>query len=408
MVATATQLYNVGGVLLPRPFQVRRLGHVGFNFTDMPAALDFYRTLLGFRISDVIDFRTRVDPKKLEGLDPNTYFTRFATDHHSFVFGSKQVRKIARPGSGGSNPLMDIGQISWQVDTLAETVDAFHWLKERGVKINRVGRDMPGSNWHTYFNDEEGHNNELYYGMEQIGWDGITKPKPMYADRFTDEPPLPQRSESQEVQDQIASGTRLADGYRDPEEGPFAYDVNGVMLARPFRVTGIGPIGHFHHDPAAALRFYTEVMGFTLTEQVECLGHTVSYLRAGAEHHSLALYPMALKDRLGIPAQSTCAVMGFQVGSYSQLRAAVEFLTGQGVPVFETPPEFHTGIDYAAHFLDPEGHCVRLYHAMEQVDWNGNPRPASQRIATPVPAWPEALEDGALARSASVFLGPLG
>src|SRR6266542_3989429 len=195
MVATANQLYNVGGVQLERPFKVRRLGHVGFHFTDMAGAVHFYRNLLGFRISDVIDFRTRVDPAKLEGLDPNTYFTRFATDHHSFVFGSKRVREIARPGAHGHGRDDDMGQISWQVDSLAETVNATNWIKERGVTITRVGRDMPGSNWHTYFNSPEGHNNELFYGMEQIGWDGITKPKPMYADGFSEAPPLPQRPE---------------------------------------------------------------------------------------------------------------------------------------------------------------------------------------------------------------------
>src|SRR4051812_14506382 len=212
MVATASQLYNVGGVLLERPFKVRRLGHVGFNFTDMPGALRYYRTLLGFRISDVIDFRTRIDPAKIEGLDPNTYFARFATDHHSFVFGSKQVREIARPGSTTRSPMVDIGQMSWQVDSLAETVNATNWLQERGITITRAGRDMPGSNWHTYFLDPEGHNNELFYGMEQIGWDGLTKPKPMYADRFETPPPLPQRPETKEVEDMLAQAVKLQDG----------------------------------------------------------------------------------------------------------------------------------------------------------------------------------------------------
>ena len=94
--------------------------------------------------------------------------TRFATDHHSFVFGSKQVREIARPGANAHGRVDDMGQMSWQVDSLAETVNATPWLKERGITITRVGRDMPGSNWHTYFLDPEGHNNELFYGMEQI------------------------------------------------------------------------------------------------------------------------------------------------------------------------------------------------------------------------------------------------
>jgi hypothetical protein len=138
------------------------------------------------------------------------------------------------------------------------------------------------------------------------------------------------------------------------------------------------------------------------------LGETACFLRANAEHHSLALYPIALKERLGVPAQSTCAVLGFQVGSYKQLRDAVSYLKSEGVPLFETPTEFHTGIDYAAHFLDQEGHCIRLYHAMEYVDWDGNPRPASRRSPTPVKDWPETLSDGANAFSVNVFQGPLG
>ena len=60
MAATAIQLLEVGGVRLERPFKVRRLGHIGLEFADMPAALQFHQTLLSFRISDVIDISMRV------------------------------------------------------------------------------------------------------------------------------------------------------------------------------------------------------------------------------------------------------------------------------------------------------------------------------------------------------------
>ncbi|MEA2641432.1 MAG: hypothetical protein QOF51_2826, partial [Chloroflexota bacterium] len=40
--------YDVGGVMLDRPFKIRRLGHFGFNVLDMPAARHFYVDLLGF------------------------------------------------------------------------------------------------------------------------------------------------------------------------------------------------------------------------------------------------------------------------------------------------------------------------------------------------------------------------
>src|SRR2546423_15173472 len=97
MVATANQLYNVGGVLLERPFKVRRLGHIGLSFTDMPAALRFYRTLLGFRISDVIDWRAPVVPAKLEGPVPLFYLTPLARGPHSFLFWMQHNRQSPRP-----------------------------------------------------------------------------------------------------------------------------------------------------------------------------------------------------------------------------------------------------------------------------------------------------------------------
>ncbi|CAN0482919.1 unnamed protein product, partial [Discosporangium mesarthrocarpum] len=51
----ATQVqdsFDVGGVMLDRPFKIRRLGHFGVYANDMEASLRFYRDLLGFQITD--------------------------------------------------------------------------------------------------------------------------------------------------------------------------------------------------------------------------------------------------------------------------------------------------------------------------------------------------------------------
>src|SRR5260370_4888885 len=50
-----TGRYNVGGVLLPRPFKIRRLGHFGFNLSQLQEGVRFYTELLGFRITDELD-----------------------------------------------------------------------------------------------------------------------------------------------------------------------------------------------------------------------------------------------------------------------------------------------------------------------------------------------------------------
>jgi catechol 2,3-dioxygenase-like lactoylglutathione lyase family enzyme len=426
----------VGGVLQERPFKVRRLGHVGFALENFDAGLHFYRRLLGLRISDVIDRATRLPPGTFDGMgDTKTYFMRYASDHHSFVINSRivgetyqrlrhseEARQFADPLT---NPLGrvaervtredspsrrrdSLGQKSWQVDTLAEVVNAYGWLKDQEVKIDRAGRDMPGSNWHTYFRDSEGLSHELYYGMEQIGWDGLTKPKELYRDRATEVPEIPRPSEGEEIERGIADGIDMSAGNRDPEDMPLRFDVDGVMLARPFRIINMSPLGLFMEDLPTAVNFYCDVMGFKQTEQADCLNESVHFLRLNNEHHSLALYPRSLKEKLGIKPETTCAVVSFQVANYKQLRAAVEFLKSEGCPVFETPASFHAGTDYAAHFLDPDGHCVRLYHSMETVDWYGRPRPESERNHVPMSQWPATLEDSAMAYSNNIFQGPLG
>ena len=88
----AQERYNLGGVMLPQPFKIRRLGHFGLNVDDTQACLDFYCNTLGFRLSDPEDLALRhPDGAKLKEIgDTRLYFTRHGTDHHSFVFGDRR------------------------------------------------------------------------------------------------------------------------------------------------------------------------------------------------------------------------------------------------------------------------------------------------------------------------------
>src|SRR6188768_4099875 len=84
--------YDVGGVLLDRPFKIRRLGHFGFNVDHVAEALHFYSDLLGFMVSDESSIGTRLPPEERASLgDTAGYFTRHGGDHHSFVLFPRQV-----------------------------------------------------------------------------------------------------------------------------------------------------------------------------------------------------------------------------------------------------------------------------------------------------------------------------
>src|SRR6185503_7187186 len=140
---TQAQEYDVGGMKLGRPFKIRRLGHFGFNVSSVQTHLKFYRDLLGFRISDELDFGGRLGPEKSKEVGETVgTFMRHGNDHHSFVLFPKKAREAFGTPFGKE---VTINQMTWQVGTLREVVDSVQWLKDRQVVVGRTGRDLPGS-----------------------------------------------------------------------------------------------------------------------------------------------------------------------------------------------------------------------------------------------------------------------
>jgi catechol 2,3-dioxygenase-like lactoylglutathione lyase family enzyme len=403
---TQAEQFEVGGIRLARPFKIRRLGHFGFNVSSVDTHLKFYRDLLGFRASDRLDFGARLGPEKAkEAGETAGVFMRHGTDHHSFVLFPRKAREMFGVPFG---PEITINQITWQVGTLREVVDATRWLGDHQVKVARSGRDLPGSNWHCYPYDPEGHQNEIYYGIEQIGWDGLSKPLALYKEKFDKPPELPRIGEIAEIKRALKDGVDLTAGLRQDDAGEAKYDVGGIMVPRPFKIVRIGPVRLFVKDMEAEVAYYRDMLGFTVTEQIAWNGHRCVFLRAGTEHHSLALYPKALRAELDFSPHSTCMAFGCQVGSYQQLKDAVAFLKQNGIKVRMLDPALFPGIDYSALAFDPDGHAIQLYYAMEQVGWDGKPRPAAMRRPVNNERWPDAIEPLPDTFGGEPFLGPIG
>ena len=405
----AGRRYDVGGVLLDRPFRIRRLGHFGYNVDDVAACLEFYCEWLGLRVSDPQDLAAN-HPKRdaLKALgDTNLYFIRHGTDHHSFVLFNRRVFN-ALGRADALPPAVDLNQLTWQVGSLAEVSNAIDYFAGHGIAINRVGRDMPGSNWHVYPMDPEGHRNELYYGIEQIGWAGTAKPRAMHERGFRERPALPQVGELAEVERMLAQGIDPSSGHRHPEALPAVHDVDGVLLARPFKIVRHGPLRLFCNDIDAMAAFYVERLGFILTEAVEWKGYRCLFLRCNTEHHSLALYPAAVRDALGWPGPSTVLSFGMQVATYRQLRAAIDWLDARGCRFVDLPAELSPGIDWFATALDPAGHGVQLYFSMEQVGRGGLASPRARRTVPPHRQWPETVEPTPDVYMGETFSGPWG
>jgi catechol 2,3-dioxygenase-like lactoylglutathione lyase family enzyme len=394
---TSITEFVVGGVRLERPFAINRLGHFGLYQRDLSAAIPFYRDLLGLRVTDAIP--QGAEPSQAQGV----FFT-FGTDHHALVLLDAEVGK-ARDDRYSRG--VTLNQMSFQVGTLREVVEAHEFLAARQVPIWRIGRDVPGSNWAVYALDLDGHPVELFYGMEQIGWDRRSKPAGV-AEAVRGTPPLPQEAELDELAKAIEASVDLDGGVRSTDPLPASYDVGGIRLPRPFKVTAIGPIALFVRDVEAAEKFYSELYGMACTERVTYGGRSASYLRIGTDHHVLALVPNSLRDELGFTSSSTLMSCGLRLGSYAQLRDAVAFLQSSGAQLTtDLPHELCPGIEHAAYVTDPDGHRLLLYCAIEQVGWDGKPKPVELRPKIEKD-WPQVLERSTQTYAARAFQGPIG
>jgi catechol-2,3-dioxygenase len=335
--------YNVGGIALDRPFKILRLGHFGFNAADLEASRRFYFDLLGFFISEPAGAG---------------YFGRHAGDHHSFaLFDKKKFNERQYAGGNAKHFRVenDINQITWQVQSVSEMVEATRYFHEIGVEVMREGRaGGGGSQFHLYVWAPDEQIFELYYGIEQISWNGYARPVAMRHGTAV-APTEPQLPDYQLITDDINKGINVLDGARYLSTMPLKYNVDGLLLPQPFKITRVGPVKLFVDDYEELKHWHTQVLGFTLTEEVEWRGERCAFLRCNNEHHSLGIFPKSWRKKLGLSEATSSVSFGLQLANYRQLKDAVKFLRDNGVRV-ETdiiPPELHPGIDYAAYAFRP-------------------------------------------------------
>jgi catechol 2,3-dioxygenase-like lactoylglutathione lyase family enzyme len=141
------------------PFKVQKIGHVVLNVTDLKRSIEFYVGILGFRVSDVYP-----DTMVPGGMA----FLRCGPDHHG----------VALVGSAkAASQRIEMHHMAFEVATLDEVFRSRDHLLQHGVKIVYEGRRRAGCQIAVEFLDPDGHHLELYWGLDQVGSDGITRPK---------------------------------------------------------------------------------------------------------------------------------------------------------------------------------------------------------------------------------------
>lgn len=139
------------------PFQLRKIGHVVLNVSDLEAAVRFYTGVLGLQISD------RYPDSMVPG---GMVFLRCNTDHHG----------VALVGGAGKLDRSSLNHFAFEVGTPDEVFHARAWLRKNGVPIVFEGRRRAGCQLAVEFRDPDGNNLEIYWGLDQVGTDGHVRP----------------------------------------------------------------------------------------------------------------------------------------------------------------------------------------------------------------------------------------
>ncbi|HMA16779.1 MAG TPA: VOC family protein, partial [Kiloniellaceae bacterium] len=154
------------------PFKVTKLGHVVLMVADLERSLRFYTQVLGFKVSDVY-------PATM--VPGGMVFLRFNADHH----GVALVGRSKPSGEGAAAGLRDMHHMAFEVATLDEVLRARDHLERHGVVIDFEGRRRAGAQVAVEFRDPDGHRLEIYWGLDQVAWNGPSRPPEEWAEEHS-------------------------------------------------------------------------------------------------------------------------------------------------------------------------------------------------------------------------------
>jgi catechol 2,3-dioxygenase-like lactoylglutathione lyase family enzyme len=147
------------------PIQVRKIGHVVYRVTNIERSTRFWTEVLGFSVSDTNEL--------------GMVFLRCAGDHHTIAL--RPVDPAAHLPEPKDKRTLGVDHFAMEINSMDDLLKARAFLKQQGVEIMYEGRRGPGCNPGIEFYDPDGYLLELYTDMEQVGWDGRSRPSALWS-----------------------------------------------------------------------------------------------------------------------------------------------------------------------------------------------------------------------------------
>jgi catechol-2,3-dioxygenase len=156
--------------MMPRP---RRIGHVGLVARDLERMVRFYCDVIGMRVTDRMSF-----PESSPIRDG--VWLRINSDHHVIsVFDLREaVEQAPPPQDSYPVPTAGLHHLAFEMASFEDLRGAARVVREQQVPLQGMRTGGPGCQLRLYMWDPEGNIVELYWALDQIGWDGRARPFP--------------------------------------------------------------------------------------------------------------------------------------------------------------------------------------------------------------------------------------
>ena len=147
-----------------------RLGHVGIAVRDMELMVAFYRGVLGMDVSDQMAYPD--GGSVAEGV-----WLRCGSDHHALA-----LFRPAGPDPGQPSGRSALHHVAFELASFDELRRAARLAREQLGQVPAVRQGGPGCQLRVYLRDPEQNLVELYWALDQVGWDGRSRPYPPIED----------------------------------------------------------------------------------------------------------------------------------------------------------------------------------------------------------------------------------
>jgi len=152
----------------------------------------------------------------------------------------------------------------------------------------------------------------------------------------------------------------------------------------PFNITKLGHIVLNVADVERSTKFYTEVMGFKVSDVYtdEIAPGGMVFFRYNGDHHGIAVVG-------SMPGESPAIELNhvaFEVATLDEVFIAREHLKKHKVKI-DFEGRRRAGAQIAVEFRDPDGHRLEIYWGLDQIGGDGYVRPPEEWV------WAHSLEE---------------